>query len=282
MWTSGWWDSADGLRLHYRDYPGSDHRPPIVCLPGLTRNARDFEPLAERFAGKWRVLCVELRGRGESEYAKDASTYTPPHYLADLKALFDQAGIDRFVAVGTSLGGILTMLLAHADPARIAGAVINDIGPVLEPAGLAQIMEYVGQGRSFPTWMHAARALREVQGETYPDLAIEDWLRLAKRSMELGGNGRIAFDYDMHIADPLQSSDGAVTFDLWPGLEALAGRPLLFLRGALSNLLSEETFAEMERRLPMADFLTVPRVGHIPTFEEPGVLDAVERMLAKV
>src|SRR6187551_1829458 len=138
-YSEGEWTSADGLTLRYRDYPGRADRPPLLCIPGLTRNARDFEPLAAQLAGTWRMICVELRGRGESDYAKDSGTYMPLNYLADLEALLAQAGIERFVAVGTSLGGVLTMLLAASGAERIAGAVINDIGPVIEPQGIARI-----------------------------------------------------------------------------------------------------------------------------------------------
>jgi len=132
VWTDRYWTSADGLKLHYRDYPGREDRPPLLCIPGLTRNARDFEPVAEVFAGEWRVLAVDLRGRGDSDDAKDSATYQAPQYVADIDALLEQAQIDRFVAVGTSLGGIITMLLAAQNAARIAGAVINDIGPAVE------------------------------------------------------------------------------------------------------------------------------------------------------
>ncbi len=128
------------------------------------------------------MICVELRGGARATYAKDSATYTPVHYLADLEALLAEAGIARFVAVGTSLGGLLTMLLAATGAERIAGAVLNDIGPDIEPEGLARIREYVGQGRTFPTWMHAARGLADQAGALFPDYAISDWLAMAKRA----------------------------------------------------------------------------------------------------
>jgi pimeloyl-ACP methyl ester carboxylesterase len=152
------------LTLHYRDYPGRDDRPPILCIPGLTRNARDFEPVADAFAGEWRMICPDLRGRGDSDYARDSASYTPAQYVADIAALFESARLEKVVALGTSLGGIVTMLLAAQDAGRLAGVVLNDIGPEIEEAGLARIRDYVGQGRNFPTWMHAARALKETTG----------------------------------------------------------------------------------------------------------------------
>ena len=244
------WSSRDGLKLHYRDYPGREDRPPLLCLPGLTRNARDFESLASRLAGEWRVLCVELRGRGDSAYAKDSATYNPVQYVDDLAMLFEQADIARYVAVGTSLGGLLTMILAMTDPGRIAGAVINDVGPVIEAAGLERIRGYVGQGRSFATWMHAARAVEETQGAAFPDFRIADWLEMAKRVMTLSGNGRIVFDYDMKIAEPFAAT-APQDIDLWPGLEALRGKPVLVVRGELSDLLSEATLRRFPNACPM-------------------------------
>ena len=280
-WTDQYWTSPDGLTLHFRDYAGGDGRPPLLCIPGLTRNARDFEPMAERFAGDWRVICAELRGRGESDYARDSSTYNPLQYMADIEALLDQQAIDRFVAIGTSLGGIVTMLLAARNPARIAGAVLNDIGPVIEPAGLARIREYVGQGRSYPTWMHAARALQETSAEAFPRYSISDWLRIAKRLMVIGGNGRIVLDYDMKIAEPLNAPSGTGEVDLWPAYRALAGRPLLVVRGSLSDILSQTTLERMMREVPTAEAVTIADVGHAPSLDEAEGLTAIERMLAR-
>ncbi|MGB3797723.1 MAG: alpha/beta hydrolase, partial [Alteraurantiacibacter sp.] len=180
-YSVGTWQSAEGLGLQYRDYPGRDDRPPILCIPGLTRNARDFEPVAEAFAGEWRVICPDLRGRGESDYAKDPSSYTPATYEQDVSALIEQAELGKVLAIGTSLGGIVTMLLAQADASRLAGAVINDIGPVVEEDGLERIRDYVGQGRSYPTWMHAAWAMKDSASHVYPAYGIEEWLRYTKR-----------------------------------------------------------------------------------------------------
>jgi pimeloyl-ACP methyl ester carboxylesterase len=277
------WTSSDGLKLHYRDYAGRADRPPLLCLPGLTRNARDFEPVAERFAGEWRVICPEMRGRGDSEYAKDSETYNPLTYAADVEALLAAEGITRFVAVGTSLGGLMTMLFAMGDPSRLAGAVLNDIGPVIEPEGLERIRSYVGQLRSFPTWMHAARALEESQGDIYPDYAIADWLRLAKRVMDFTGSGRITFDYDMKIAEPFRQPGGeSASPNMWPAFEALAGRPVLAIRGELSDILSAATLKVMVARLPGMASVTIARTGHAPTLDESEALDAIARLLDQV
>jgi len=282
-YSEGEWASTDGLTLRYRDYPGPASRPPILCLPGLTRNARDFEPVAEAFAGEWRVICVDLRGRGQSDYAKDSASYNPVQYVDDVMALLEREGLERVVALGTSLGGIVTMLLAARAPERIAAAVLNDIGPTIEAKGLARIRDYVGQGRSFPTWMHAARALRDQSGAIYPDFGIADWLRLAKRWMAVGSNGRIAFDYDMKIAEPIhQAADATAPSDTWPLLHALAGRPVLAIRGELSDILSAATLKRMQREFPGLEAVTIARTGHAPTLEEPAAQAAIARLLAQV
>jgi pimeloyl-ACP methyl ester carboxylesterase len=280
-YADGHWQSADGLTLHFRDYSGRADRPPILCIPGLTRNARDFEPLAEAFAGEWRVICVELRGRGESDYAKEAASYDAPTYIADIEALLGELGLDRFVAVGTSLGGVLTMLLA-ARGAPIVAALLNDIGPTIEEAGLARIRELVGQGRSYPTWIHAARSLREASADVYPDYELADWLRFAKRVMAVGQNDRIVSDYDMKIAETFQQARGGRSEPLWEAFRALGDRPVCVLRGQLSDLLSAATVAEMQRMLPGLDAVTVSRTGHVPTFEEPESRAALARLLAKL
>lgn len=277
-----YWTSSDALRLHFRYFDGDASRPAIICLPGLTRNARDFEDLAARLAGKWRVLCLEMRGRGDSDYAKDPMTYQPLQYLQDVEALLAQEGIDRFISIGTSLGGLLTMLLAISNPDRIAAAVLNDVGPEVSAEGLERIRGYVGQGRNFETWMHAARALQESSGDVYPDWEIADWLRYAKRIMVLGSGGRISFDYDMKIAEPFDAPAGATPqADMWPMFDALATRPLLVLRGENSDILAADTAAKMTAR-PGVELVTLPRIGHAPTLDEDQSVAAIDRLLARV
>jgi pimeloyl-ACP methyl ester carboxylesterase len=277
-----WW-SPDGLRLHYRDYAGgADGRPPVLCLPGLTRNARDFEALAERLSPEWRVLALDLRGRGESGYAKDPMTYVPLSYMGDVDALLSELGVSRFVAVGTSLGGIVTMLLAGAGHGRIAGAVLNDVGPEIEAAGITRIRGYVGRASTWPTWLHAARALQEANGDVYPDWTIEDWLGMAKRLYRLTSQGRIVLDYDLRIAEPFRVPGNDAGPDMWRSLRALSGVPVLVVRGALSDVLAERTAERMVAELPGAELVTVPRVGHAPVLTEPEVLPAIDRLLARV
>jgi pimeloyl-ACP methyl ester carboxylesterase len=281
-WADGWWTAGDGLRLHYRDYAGGGDRPPIVCIPGLTRNARDFEGVAERLKGDWRLICVELRGRGQSEYAKDAMTYLPPVYWQDVETLIAALELKRFLLFGTSLGGLITMLLAMADNTRIAAALLNDIGPDLEPQGLDHIRSYVGRSQSWPTWLHAARAICEMQQDRYPDWDIAQWLVYAKRLCRLTQSGRIVFDYDMRIAEPFKAPGGDSGFDLWSAFAGLKGVPSLVVHGEISDLLNRATVDRMLAENPAMEAVTVPRVGHAPTLDEPQAAAAIDRLLARV
>ena len=278
-----WW-SADGIRLHARDYPGpaeAEGTAPVLCMPGLTRNARDYDSLARRLAARRRVIAVEFRGRGDSGYAKDPMTYVPLTYAQDVAALLDQERIGRFAAIGTSLGGIVTMLLAGMLPGRIAGALLNDIGPEIEPAGLSRIRGYVGKSSTYPTWMHAARGVQEANEDVYPGWTIEQWLGMAKRLYRLNSAGRIVLDYDMKIAEPFRLPGGEAGPDMWRALAALAGVPVLVVRGGRSDILSAATAERMVATLPDAELLTLPQVGHAPTLDEAEVGEAIDRWLAR-
>lgn len=281
-YTDGFWWSKDGLRLHYRDHAGPPDKPPVLCFPGLTRNVRDYEGIAQRLASERRVLAVEFRGRGESAYARDPMSYVPLTYLQDVEALLAELSIGRFVAIGTSLGGIVTMLLAATGAERLAGVVLNDVGPELDPKGLARIRTYVGKSAWYPTWMHAARAVAEGNGDVYPSYGIEDWLRMAKRLYRVNSSGRIVLDYDMKIAEPFRVPGNKAGPDMWPTIDALAGTPVLVVRGERSDILGAETAAKMIGRLPQGELVTVPGVGHAPTLEEPEAEMAIERLLARI
>lgn len=275
------WTSSDGLNLHYRNYPGPDGAAavPVLCMHGLTRNARDFAGLAESLATTRRVIVPDMRGRGMSDYAPDSDTYSPVTYVQDVEKLLAEQGIDRFAVVGTSMGGLMTMLMAAAKPGRMAAVVMNDIGPVVEPAGLARISGYVGQGRSYPTWVHAARGLGEAHGAAFPDYDLDQWLEMAKRTMVVSQNGRIVFDYDMAIAEPFAKPGNAAPANLWLAYEGLRDVPMLLVRGELSDLLSPDTLKQMAARNPAMRTIIVPRVGHAPTLDEPEVRAAIHALL---
>jgi pimeloyl-ACP methyl ester carboxylesterase len=271
-----WW-SNDGLRLHYRDYPGRMDKPVIVCLPGLTRNARDFHALAERLSGEWRVLAVEFRGRGESAYAKDAMTY-----VQDVEALLTELAVPRVILLGTSLGGIVSMILASMDRERIAGVILNDIGPDIEPRGLERIRGSVGRTGPWPTWLHAARWLGENNASAYPTYTLSDWLVMAKRVFRLTSAGRIVADYDKKISEPFRLAGGEAGQDMWPVLAGMGTVPTLILHGELSDVLSEATARAMVAKLPNAKYVNVPGVGHAPVLDEPAALAAIDAFLPSI
>lgn len=280
-YTDGYWWNDD-LRLHYRDYAGgADGRPPILCMPGLTRNVRDFETLANHLAPAWRVIAVEFRGRGESAYSKNPASYVPLMYALDMQVLIQDLALDGFVAIGTSLGGLVTLLM-EGEKDKVRGVVFNDVGPEVEASGIARIRGYVGRSGNWPTWLHAARALAASQGHAYPDYRIEDWLAMAKRLYRLSPNGRITIDYDPRIAEPMRNAADQPAVDLWPMLDWLKPVPSLILRGELSDVLAPATVARMVETLPRAEAVTVPRVGHAPALDEHEARGAIDRLLDRV
>ena len=280
-WKESYWTSGDGLRLHYRDYAGRADRPPILCLHGLTRNARDFEDFAAAHAGQWRLLVPDFRGRGLSDHDPQPQRYAPPTYAGDILALLAGLGIDRAVFVGTSLGGIVTMLVGGLAPKLISAAVLNDVGPEIDPTGLARIGAYVGQPARFDSWDEAAAELAHKHGPAHPRYGSSDWVRFARRVCRETEQG-IVFDYDMAIAENFRAAQDAPAVDAWPLVEGLRHVPLLILRGETSDLLSPATGERMRDLHPDAELVTVPGVGHAPDLGEQEARDAIERLLARV
>src|SRR5688572_7438910 len=232
-WKARTWTSRDGLQLYFRDYPGSDERPPLLCLHGLTRNSRDFEDFADRYAGRFRVIAVDFRGRGNSERDPEPSRYMPISYATDVLQLLDELSIDRALFVGTSLGGLVTMLVAGIQPQRIAGAILNDIGPELDPSGLDRIGSYVGKPVRFRSWDEAADYIATINRNLPASNDHGDWLRAARRLCR-EDQGEVVFDYDMAIAEPFNQRGGAVAFDMWPLYRRLGQAPLLIVRAEKS------------------------------------------------
>jgi pimeloyl-ACP methyl ester carboxylesterase len=268
----------DGLKLHYRDYPGSADRPPIFCLPGLTRNARDFADLGERYSPRFRVIAPDFRGRGMSEYDPLAARYLPPTYAHDVIELMDQLAIPEAIFVGTSLGGLVTMLMAVMAPGRIAAAILNDIGPEIAGAGVDRIKSYVGRGTRFKSWDEAAEVVAANNAHAFEGYARDDWVRMAKRNCR-EENGEIVFDYDQAIAQPFNSAAPSPQFDMWPLFAALAQKPLLVIRGAKSDLLSAGALEKMRAAAPSMKSTVVAGVGHAPELNEDEAVAAIDAFL---
>ncbi len=277
--------SFDGLQLHYRDYPaagaGQGAKATVLCLPGLTRNARDFEDLAAHLAERGhRVLCADLRGRGGSAFASDPMTYVPAVYVRDIETLLDVNGLADVAIVGTSLGGILAMIVAAVMPYRLLGAVLNDVGPDLDPAGMARIGQFVGKSVPVATWDEAAAAIQRGEAAFYPGFRPEDWMRQARRRFVLMPDGRLRADYDLDIAKPFAVAFAPVS--LWPFFASFREIPVLAVRGGLSDLLSAEGFARMKQVKPDLEQVTVANRGHVPLFDEPEIAPVLDRFLARL
>lgn len=276
--------AADGVKTYYRRYPGhgTDARTPVICLHGLTRNSRDFEIVAPHIAAAGHdVIAVDTRGRGKSDYDPNPDNYNPGVYVQDVIGVLDKAGWDEAIFIGTSMGGLMTMIHATLQPDRIKAAVINDIGPVIDPKGLKRIQGYVGGAGPFKSWDEAADAVRTINGVAFPNETGQDfWIAFAKRVCRETGGGEIVFDYDKNISKPVQDGQAAPP-DMWPVFDALAVKPLLLIRGALTDLLSEETVQEMGRRCPHMARVDIANVGHAPLLTEPDARDAIDAVLAK-
>jgi pimeloyl-ACP methyl ester carboxylesterase len=272
--------AQDGLQLYYRDYGDRlSPRLPLLCLTGLTRNCQDYADLAARFAATRRVICPDYRGRGRSAYDADWRNYDPMIYLGDIGHILMANDIDRVVVVGTSLGGLLAMGLAVLRPTSIAAAVINDIGPDVDPGGLDRIIDFIGIDRPQPDWPSAVAMLRK----TLPRLAIRDaqwWERFARATYREGADDALHFDWDIAIAEKLKRSAGNIQ-DLWPLFRALRDIPTLAVRGGISDVLSEDGLRRMIDAKPDLVAVTVPGIGHTPTLDEPEIKGVLDDFIAR-
>lgn len=272
--------TEDGLRLYVRDYdtapPG---RLPVVCLPGLTRNHRDFAALAERLAGTRRVICPDMRGRGNSDRDPDPVNYNVLRETQDIAHILDTLRVARAAFVGSSRGGLQIMVLAVLRPEMIAAAVLNDVGPRLEKRGLVRIVATLGLTKdSYPDWEAATAAVRQSNLTQFPGLGEAEWRAMARCLMaEVDGTPRP--DYDWHIAHAARMATDEGPPELWPQFLALEGRPVLAIRGALSDILSADTLAEMHRLMPGLRSVTLPDRGHVPFLDEPLAVAAIEALL---
>jgi pimeloyl-ACP methyl ester carboxylesterase len=261
--------APDGLKLHVRSYgPRLAPSLPVVCLPGLARTAADFHDLAIALASDAdaprRTLALDYRGRGESDYDKDPSNYTLATELADVLAVLTALDVAPAVFVGTSRGGILTMLLASTRPTTIAGAVLNDIGPVIEPSGLVRIKSYVGKLPRPKSFEEGAEILRRLFGQQFTKLTDDEWLAYSHRSFKVDQRS-LAPTYDVRLGKTLDGIDfNRPLPPLWNEFDGLGRVPLMVLRGENSDLLSEDTVAAMRARRPTMEAITVPDQGHAP------------------
>ena len=274
-----WFDSQEGLRLFSRVYAGPSADVPVVlCLHGLMRNSRDFEYLAVHLAGRYRVVAPDVRGRGFSARDANSRNYQIPTYITDLLLLLRGLGVDRVNIIGTSMGGLMAMVLAAMQPRLVASIVLNDVGPEIDPRGLERIRGYAGKSPPVRSWEEAVAQVRSIYGAVWPGLSDERWERIARLSYRANAEGVPQADADPLVAEPLRD-DKAATVNLWPLWGTLAKTPVLAIRGALSDVLSAATLARMRREKPDLAVLEVAQRGHPPLLDEPESLAAIDGFL---
>jgi pimeloyl-ACP methyl ester carboxylesterase len=283
LYSDIFYQSVDGLTLHARDYnvapPG---RTPILCMPGLTRNVRDFDGLAQRLCRQYRVITTSQRGRGLSAYDPKPENYHPGSYVVDMGSLLEHLGLDKVTAIGTSLGGLMAMIMASGSPHRLAGIFLNDIGPEIDVKGLDKIRTYVDRVPQVANWQQAADDIKTLFAASFPLYVDEDWRKFARALYRENEDGVPVLDYDRAIALNVKAGEGAPAPDLWPIWDAMPAVPIAVLRGQRSDLLTEATLKEMQKRRPQLLVAEVPEVGHAPTLEEPAAIALVDRFLDEV
>ena len=271
--------SKDNLTLYYRVYGSPEARGvPLVCLPGLTRSSRDFEDIAETVCDERLVLCPDLRGRGQSAYDPNYNNYSVVVEMEDVLRMMEKEAVSEAVFLGTSRGGIITILTAAMHPEYLRGAILNDVGPEISPEGLARISTYVGKMATPATWEDAARAMKEVSQSQYPTLTDPEWERYARRVFR-DRDGKPEYDYDPNIAETLRP--GAVG-DMWPQFRSLKPIPTLVLRGEHSDILSAATVERMKAEKPDLEAVVVRDRGHVPLLDEPEAESAILAFLSRV
>jgi len=275
--------SRDGLRLHGRCYPSksASGARPALCLAGLTRNGRDFHDLAmalsQRPNGSRTVYTLDYRGRGLSDFDPDWQNYSLSVELLDVLDFITLTGLHDAALIGTSRGGLITMLLAAARPTAIGAAVLNDIGPVIEHDGLARISGYVGRVPLPYSWADAARMTRELNRRQFPEVSDQAWEEVARQWYN-DKNGKPAPGYDANLGNALSVLDGPLPA-LWPQFEALKRVPLLIVRGENSDILTSATVDEMRRRHPASVAVTVSAQGHAPLLKDAATIEAIRHFL---
>ena len=278
--------ARDGAALYVRDYGEPlDSRTPLFCLPGFTRDSRDFHEVALRHAGSRRGVCPDLRGRGRSPRTTDPTRYSPTSLLEDVIDLLDALGMARAIVLGASFGGFLAMGLGAARPRSLVGVILNDVGPEVDPGEIDTIAGYIAEHRPQPSWDAAARHGRELLGRDWARQDDATWLRLARQSYSEAPDGSLRLDFDPAIGQPLKAmmrgGGSSDTPDLWRLFGTLRAVPTLVLRGAVSRILTEQTLERMKTAKPDLLAVTVAGVGHMPLLDEPESSEAIDGFLAR-
>ncbi len=267
--------ASDGRRLYFEE-TGSGQ--PLLCLAGLTRNSRDFSFLAPHLRGV-RMITMDYRGRGQSDYDPDFKNYNILREGLDAVELLDHLGLDKVTLLGTSRGGLIAMALATSHPERLAGVILNDVGPVVEPAGIAKIMDYVGKRPASKSYDEAAETLHKMMEPQFPGVPLEIWRRQVEHQFTETDTG-LELRYDSALRDALiQQAAAGPPPDLWPLSEALRGIPTGVIRGENSDVLGAATLNEMHVRHPALISVEIADRGHVPFLNEPQSIEIIRYIL---
>jgi pimeloyl-ACP methyl ester carboxylesterase len=286
--------SKDGLSLYYREYGQGDDV--IICLPGLTRNSKDFHDLATRLASNYRLLCLDLRGRGQSDHDPKWRHYHPGTYVRDTWKLLDELGISKFIIIGTSLGGLMAMIMSAQQSERIKAIIMNDIGPEIDPAGQARILSYVGKKANVKNWQDAADRSKFISGLATPDMPQEFWDKVARNTYRENSDGIPELDIDANIGEAIRKAVkparilakirktgllkrfSGIYIDPWDSFRTMS-MPTLVLRGGISDILSDDIVDRMATVKPDLQRALIPNRGHAPLLDEPESLSAIDGFL---
>jgi pimeloyl-ACP methyl ester carboxylesterase len=276
--------SADGtLRLHAEVWGSADAPLTLLCLHGLTRNGADFGALAKRLSPRFRVITADQRGRGQSQWDSNPANYQPATYVNDMFQLLDRLRISRAVLIGTSMGGIMSMIMAATQPLRVQAMILNDIGPEVPNSGLRRLRDSLGTPARVDTWQDAAAQTKRVNGAAFPDYGDGDWLAFAQRTYTENASGRPVAAYDPSILKGLNEADlTAVPPNLWSLWDNLGAIPTLAIRGELSDILTADIFASMAARGPHPTSVTIANRGHAPMLDEPAAVRAIDAFLDRL
>lgn len=274
--------SADGtLRLHAEECGPRNAPLTVLCLHGLTRNGLDFGALVEHLSTDYRVITADQRGRGQSQWDPDPEHYQVPVYAKDMACLLDRLQLARVVLIGTSMGGLISMILGASQPARVQGIVLNDVGPEVPAAGIRRLRELLNTPAQVFTWSDAAQRAKRINGHAFPDYGQSDWDAFARRTYAADATGRPIPAYDPAILRGLNQTaePDAATPTFWPLWTQLASIPMLAIRGEMSDILSAEILEKMTAHHPNLIALTLPNRGHAPMLDEPAAVAAIDRFL---
>ena len=285
-----WYTSSDGLRLYARDYSSVINKnkkaKTILCMHGLTRNSADFEDICSVLADRYRLIVVDQRGRGLSEYDPDPTNYNPLVYVQDMFLLLNRLGVSSVILMGTSMGGMMAMMMAAMKPEMVQTIIINDIGPEIAKKGLDRLKKVVGKSAPVRNWEEAAKQTAAINDIAFPEANNQDWLKFAKRLYRVDYKGCPVLAYDLGLAVTLTDNDEtrddkSVAPDLWPVYEQILDKPILLIRGELSDILDAECVLMMQQKKPDIEILEIPNVGHAPLLSEADVATVIVNFLSR-